>query len=387
MLSKSRLCSCGCDGYHTLQAILSIVSWSFQKLASGEAPTCRHDGRPWSAKDLKDRLLPRGGGIPRAAMLQVRGDQEFLQSVMRFKTSSMENFCWMCEATLSSGPLCYHKFTAEAPHRASRTTHAAYIESCAASNFEPSKLFLSPGMTLDHVSVDTMHAGDLGVFQDVLGSVLFIEISNKQWHGSRSIGMARVNAELKQYYAANRDRKFSPVHLTVQQIIGSKKTKNQYPYLKAKAAQTRHLCEFVLVLAYRHMRGDEGRAPLRFSRTHHLSGREDEHLREVVNMMEGLVGYHRACAATPFDEAAATQCKQEMYRVLSSLQALHNLWREGLPEIRKKVQPFHLRPKAHILQHLVEDKLSLWGSPQNSWCYRDEDFVGAIKVVAMIWIG
>jgi hypothetical protein len=41
-----------------------------------------------------------------------------------------------------------------------------------------------------------------------------------------------------------------------------------------------------------------------------------------------------------------------------------------------------MRPKAHALHHLIEDKLRLWGSPSRFWNYRDEDYVGAIKVIA-----
>ncbi len=36
-----------------------------------------------------------------------------------------------------------------------------------------------------------------------------------------------------------------------------------------------------------------------------------------------------------------------------------------------------------MLQHMVEEKLSLWGSPSRFWCYRDEDYVGAVKNIAM----
>ena len=35
-----------------------------------------------------------------------------------------------------------------------------------------------------------------------------------------------------------------------------------------------------------------------------------------------------------------------------------------------------------MLQHLVEDKLPLWGSPANFWCYRDEDYIGSVKSIA-----
>ena len=53
-----------------------------------------------------------------------------------------------------------------------------------------------------------------------------------------------------------------------------------------------------------------------------------------------------------------------------------------IPLAQQKRLLFHVRPKAHVLQHLVEDKLWLWGSPSQFWCYRDEDYVGAVKTIA-----
>ena len=67
---------------------------------------------------------------------------------------------------------------------------------------------------------------------------------------------------------------------------------------------------------------------------------------------------------------------------LQSLEELNSLWRRGLTEERQKLQPWHERPKLHMLQHLVEDQLDRWGSPIFSWCYRDEDFIGESKQVA-----
>ncbi len=70
-----------------------------------------------------------------------------------------------------------------------------------------------------------------------------------------------------------------------------------YPYLKAKAAQTRHLAE--LGLAYKHA-GHCGRPKLQFPVGHHLEGKEAENLTQLVSMFEGLVSYHKACSAIPF---------------------------------------------------------------------------------------
>ena len=36
-----------------------------------------------------------------------------------------------------------------------------------------------------------------------------------------------------------------------------------------------------------------------------------------------------------------------------------------------------------MLEHLVDDKIQLWGSPRNFWRYADEDFVGLIKRIAV----
>ncbi len=46
--------------------------------------------------------------------------------------------------------------------------------------------------------------------------------------------------------------------------------------------------------------------------------------------------------------------------------------------------PFHIRPKAHLLQHLVQDKVPLFGAPSGFWGYGDEAFVGALKALSLI---
>ena len=66
---------------------------------------------------------------------------------------------------------------------------------------------------------------------------------------------------------------------------------------------------------------------------------------------------------------------------LRSILKLHNLWREGVASgsVEMKSCPFALRQKSHMLQHLIEEHVAVFGSPTKFWCYRDEDFVGSIK--------
>ena len=71
-----------------------------------------------------------------------------------------------------------------------------------------------------------------------------------------------------------------------------------------------------------------------------------------------------------------------MLLFLRSLVELNLLWRQDLPPEQRRCQPYHVRPKAHLLQHLVLDQLALHGSPSDCWCYLDESFVGDIKGIA-----
>ena len=99
----------------------------------------------------------------------------------------------------------------------------------------------------------------------------------------------------------------------------------------------------------------------------------------VVAMFEGVQNYYRACDATPLQREA---CIDSMYAFLSSLEQLNTLWCTGLAtdEQRQKM-PFHVRPKIHMIQHLVEDQLDLWGNPRNFNCYMDEHYIGSMKTV------
>ena len=378
VVRKGRLCDCGCGGYCSLQEIFGVISWSMQCLLRGRSPSSRHDGSAWTREDLEHRM-PRDQDIPQAALTQIRGDWEWLESCFRIRSVNAQIFCWMCDTTTSPGPNCYHDFTPTAAHRATAITHEQYITACAVEGQSPSTILRSPGARMDYLAVDSMHAADLGCFQDALGSLFYLEIDNKQWHRNRGLGMVSLNAMLNQFYDANAHHKdFSKVTpLTVQQIITAVPG---HPLLKAKAAQTRQLAEFGLVLANRHLHGSGPDKPaFRFRHTHRLAARTQEHLAHLVHLFEGMVEYTQACAAKPFE---IEPCRQGMYKFLTSLESLHVMWREGLDLEQQRHQPFHVRPKAHMLQHLVEDKLLLWGSPSNFWCYRDEDYVGAVKTIA-----
>ena len=313
------------------------------------------------------------GPLPVAALLQVRGDWEWLCQCFRLRHYGQEEFCWLCNAR-STGPLSYYNVAPDAPHRATLISHEAYITHCAEARVEPSALFSCPGFRLEYIAIDSMHAADLGVFQDAVGGLFWLEISNREWHPNRRAGLAWLQSQLRDYYRANPE--LARLHLTLPMLRGRTPA---YPTLKAKAAQTRHVAGFALALAQRHALGDATRPPFAFRQRSRLSRYSGEYRSAMVQVCEGMVEYHRSCGAEPW---APARCRDVMYRVLQGMNALRLLMRRHLPPDQHRAEPFPLRPKAHMLQHLVEEKLSLWGSPRDFWCYGDEDFLGFVKGVA-----
>lgn len=261
-------------------------------------------------------------------------------------------------------------------------THEAYMTRCAAEGSQPSYIFRCPGFRLEMICVDSMHAADLGCFADGLGSIFSLEVGNHQWTPNQQAGLASLNQRLNAWYKANRAHSGSKVTPVVLSQINNKTL--GYPFLKAKAAQVRHLAEFGLELANLHKfgmaaaPGRAARAPFRFSASHRLAGRENEHLDLQIRMFHGMAAYTRSLSAAEFD---STACRDSMLQFLSSLSALNTLWRVGATQAVEKAAPFHFRVKAHMLQHLVLDHVPIFGSPAKFWCYRDEDYVGAVKSI------
>jgi hypothetical protein len=208
------------------------------------------------------------------------------------------------------------------------------------------------------------------------GAIFWLFIMNKDWHRNRRVGLRRLNEALNVYYRAH-DGLTKVTPLSMSQIVGGSPPA---PSLKAKAAQTRHLVPFCAVLAQQFKHGGVlCNSPFRFRRNHRLAPRVEHHNTLLVCLFTGLQDFLESSANEPFDQVS---CKAGMYRYLTSLSALNSMWTRNVPESLHNAMPFHLRLKAHACQHLVEDKIPIFGSPFSFWCYRDEDFIGHVKAIA-----
>ena len=246
------------------------------------------------------------------------------------------------------------------------------VAECVRRRASPSNLFECPGFDLAYIACDSMHCRDLGLFPDALAGLMFAEIDNKDYHASRAVGIAWLNLELANFYKANPG--LSQLHLTLSMI----KSKGGWPTLKCKAAECRHLSGFGLVLAQRHARGVVGSPPFCFRGR--LAPYSAEYRTLILGMAQNLHRYDESCVVEPFSMA---ECRDAMHGFCTALLGLRLLWRRNLAPELHAMQPFGWRPKGHMLEHLVDDKIQLWGSPRNFWCYADEDIVGLIKRIAV----
>jgi hypothetical protein len=372
VLSKNKMCDC-CAGYHSFQAMFSVFSWSMLQLMLGVAPNRRHDGSDFSDHDRRARMPP-GTPLPPAALVQLRGDWDWYTSGFRLRSAGAETFCFKCGAT-KSGLLDYMNFSPAAPHRGTLISHEAYVAECVRLGQPMSTIFSSPGFTLAGVAIDAMHTADLGLFADIAGSILWLELTSKRYHRNNTSGLAAVNAMLDAYFKGAPEAKTPLTGLVMTQIRGQQPG---FPFLKAKAAQVRSVVPFLATLANLHLHGNAHRPSFAFKANHRLAPRSVEHNQLVVRTTQAMLDFLAACRAEEFD---ANRCKLAMYTILSTTLTLHNLWRDGVAVEDQAHLPFHIRPKCHLLQHLVEDQLLDFGSPSSFHCYGDEDFVGSLKRV------
>ena len=89
----------------TFEAIVDVFCWSMRCLATGQRPTCRHDGAPFDDQDSKRRFSQIGPGQgslgARAVLAEIRGDWKWLQKLFRFPAYNKgTGFCWLCSCKL-----------------------------------------------------------------------------------------------------------------------------------------------------------------------------------------------------------------------------------------------------------------------------------------------
>ena len=105
VVESSFACQCGCQGRHTLDAIMKVLCWSFRSIITGSFPKTRHDGSAFASQEKQRSTLvgPLGahGGI-----LHARGDWSHYKRLFSFPGWQSKRICWRCAASSLKGGGC-----------------------------------------------------------------------------------------------------------------------------------------------------------------------------------------------------------------------------------------------------------------------------------------
>jgi len=229
----------------TLDAMMEVLSWSFNVALSGLSPEIDFAGRPVAGP--RTYLANRW----RAALVQVRGDWEFYVSTFRFPPwNGAEEMCWMCRAS-GRGEMSFTSCGTDANWRGTRRTHESYIEDLAAQDKElPVLLQKVQGLRLESIMVDVLHCVDLGVAAHMVGN-LFWPVWIRRF-GPERLRPSKSRALTRRWCSTTRTPgilRWVQGKLTVARL----RTDKNWPKLKAKGAACRHLARFAWTLAQRHL--------------------------------------------------------------------------------------------------------------------------------------
>jgi len=245
--------------------------------------------------------------------------------------------------------------------RQARVSHVQFVARSVTAGHELPSIFSIPGFRIDQLCVDVLHACDLGVTQDAVGS-FFYEYVRAQGNNAIKRRLLLLNRQLRVYYREQQQngKKLSQVDVVTSLTIQAKK---KPPSLNGcKGAETRHLVPFALQLA-KQMVDD---APQQ--RKAHWSKRE--------NMLQALDGFYASTIMEPYDPVITAKCSQAF---AVAFMALHRSYRAGGGGRRL---PYHVRPKMHMLQEL-STQCFRFGSPREFWAYQDESYLMRVKRIAV----
>ena len=340
-ISKMYVCACGCLGRCTWDSVFKVINWSLRALAAGTHPTIDPAGQP-----LKDKCSRDLGGKPlgfNGFLMQFRADWPFLKSLFSFPSWTSSAICWRCKA--DKGNYSYKKSGEEAGWRQHRVTPVEFFRLLRASGLKPSLLFEAPGFELRHVVLDWLHIVDLGVLQDLLGS-LFLECILHGLEGAnKKDRLEKLWCRLKEYYKIAKPP--SRLDSLSEEMFHTAK---KPPKLKAKGAESRHLLPFAAVfsqeLADKH---------------------QTEHWRAVASVFHLLLECAKCIATIPFQSQLL---KDSCRRLCVQWGALED------EAIHHGVLCWVRKPKCHLFQELCEFQAEEFGSPESFWTYRDESWCG-----------
>jgi hypothetical protein len=277
-------------------------------------------------------------------LLQVRGDWPFLKTLFSVPGWQNKLICWKCRAS-HEGDCSYHITGGNAYWRGQRYRKGEYLQQLRAAGTTISPLFSAPDFELDMIVLDWLHIMDLGVSQDVIGNFFNELIQEGGFRGpSKEARLAVLWEKIQDYYREARPS--SRLSSLTQEMI---QVSTKKPKLRAKGGETRYLVPFAAALARDFA---------------HLS----PHWTAVSSMLQLLLAIMENMASAAFDASKVAALSRKFCVLLAALE------REA--DLLQNPKAWRMKPKAHLMQEMLEFASFYVGNPSSFWCYKDESWCG-----------
>ena len=337
----------------TIDAIMQVLSWSFNALLRGARPEL-----DWAGVPTAD-----GGGVLadgwKGALCQVRGDWAFFCELFNFpKWNGAERMCFVCRASSTNAALAWTKFGPDAGWRRTRWSHETYLRCLRNGGFAiPALLCLAIGFRLDCVMIDVLHTVDQGVASHIIANIMwvFAVVRGVIGGANQAERVANLHNHMQKLYKTMKERTKVQGKLSVERI----RTSGNWPKLKAKAAATRHLAKYALSLVQE------------------FGGKSVED-RRMLGVCQQLVRFYAILDTESHFLSAPARI--ELPKVGQQLVGLYTALAADAKERGQKL--WKLMPKLHLFLHLCEWQSLAHGNPRYCWTYADEDLAGMMAEVA-----
>lgn len=324
----------------TMDDVFQILAWSLRHAFLGVFPTARHDG-PWGPQDAWRRRRAGSKGI-RSTIVRITGDWKMYKELWRFpQHNEARGICWLCRAT----PATFKDPSSRAAWRTERLDHWQSLRRIFEQGLEPCPLVSLPFFNTAVICrIDWLHAMDLGMASDWLGQ-FWAYLLPRMPGASQEERLKALWAHVDAGYVRHPgDSRIDT--LTVNMLC----LNHNAPKLKVHAAECR------------------GLIPIAADMANLLLDPEDVVDETVRQAMVQLATCYTALSHTTPDRTAVQA--ESCHRFCALYIALEE--RVGWP--------FHVRPKMHMAQELLE--MQRGSDPTLHWTYRDEDFGGSM---AFLW--
>ena len=337
----------------TWEPLMQVFVWSLLALAEGKWPSRNFDGNPWppGSADADKAGKPLADGW-RFVVLALLGDQEHFSNNLGMPHWNKNRFCWLCDCC-KHGPIkkqiSYVLTDSEIVFRT--------IEEELASPTSNHPLF-SLGLTCFNIMIDILHAWDQGVWSHLAGSFLKDVIFDSYKHLPRHAALAEVWQKIQTYYAVLNTR-VRLSNLTLAMIVGDAlKPDSNWPKLKAKAAETRHLIPILCQIA-EDLNDGSSHAKHRYETL-----KQATNLQKIIEL-EGM-----------FMSQTAQECLVSSSKAFLVHYSCLKVWAN-----ENNFVGYHVVPKFHMgLVHLPTQASFL--NPRFFWTYKAEDWVGRNALIA-----